>query len=190
MKKIKLTILAVVALLSFNACDDEDNLVFTAQPSPEGVGFTTSVAAEYVISEETEDNVAERFVWNAADFGAPTNVNYDLEGSTSTSFDTFELLGTTNETNLSITVEQLMGFAEDLGLDDDPSTTDENGQPNNTGEVFVRVKVYPGAGTGTTVEMYSDAVSLSIRVLEKTGDTGCPSLYALGDAVQEVGWNW
>ena len=190
MKKNIFTMLALVSLLSFNACDNEDNLIFNAQPSPEGVEFMTSVAAEYIISAETEDNIAERFVWNAADFGVETNVNYDLQGSISDTFDTFELLGTTNQTNASITVNQLLVFAESLGLDDDPATTDGNGQPNNVGEVFVRLKAYPGSGTGSAVEVFSGVQALAIRVLEKTGDTGCASLYALGDAVQEVGWNW
>lgn len=190
MKKIIFTILVFVAFISFNACENEDNLIFTAEPSPEGVEFITSVAGEYLISGETEGNVAERFVWNVADFGAETNINYDLEGSTSNTFDTIELLGTTNQTNLSITIDQLLGFAETLGLDDDPSTTDGGGQPNNIGEIFVRLKAYPGSGTGNTVEVFSGVQALAIRVLEKTGDTGCSSIYALGDAVQEVGWNW
>jgi hypothetical protein len=190
MKKIIFTIMAFVAFVSFNACEEENNLVFTAQPSAEGVEFLTSAAAEYLLSSDTQDNIAERFVWNVADFGTETNVNYDLEGSLTSSFDEVELLGSTNTTNLSITVKQLLTFAKALGLDDDPSTTDGNGQPNNTGEVFVRLRAYAGNGTGNAVDMYSSTQSLAIKIVEKTGDDSCPSIWIVGDAMTDFGWTF
>ncbi|UOB18640.1 SusE domain-containing protein [Abyssalbus ytuae] len=190
MKKLIFTLIAFTSLLGFYACDNEDYLVFTATPDAEGVEFTTSAASEYLLSDETEDNIIERFVWNEADFGAQTNVNYDLEGSISSTFDEKTVLAITSETNAAITVEQLLVFANELGLDNDPTTTDENGLPDNKGEVFVRVRAYAGTGTGNALEVYSSVQALPITVVEKIASEGCPSIYVLGAALADIGWNF
>ncbi|MEH6406373.1 MAG: SusE domain-containing protein [Leeuwenhoekiella sp.] len=192
MKKNVIILISFIALLGFNSCQEEDTLEFTAQAPAEGVSFENSFASEYLLSAETETNIAERFIWNAIDFDAPVNITYDLEAAADIDFTTPEILGSTSETNQAITVEQLMTFAVAMGLDNDPETTNEEGVPNNTGEVYFRLHAYTGTGEANTVEVYSDVQPLTIRVVEKapSNDSSCPSIYAVGEAVADFGWNF
>ena len=64
-----------------------------------------------------------------------TNVTYEFYGASLADFSDSTLIGSTNANNISVTVNQLLDFARDLGLDADPSTTDVDGNPNNTGMV-------------------------------------------------------
>lgn len=189
MKKIKLFTLLVLTLLAVGSCEDNDGLVFTAVPSADGVAFQNSFAANYLLSGETEDNVAERFVWNSADFGAPVNVTYELQGSIDPTFANFTILVSTSETNAAILVEDLLDFATELGLDDDPATTDGQGNPNNTGQVYFRLRAYTGSGGANTTEMVSENQALNITVIERMGD-GCASLWVVGAAAVDAGWDW
>ncbi len=175
----------------FPACEEKNELIFVAKPDPDGIMFTNSLADVYLLSEETSENVAERFVWEAADFDVPTNVTYELQGSITEDFQDSVLMGSTSATNLAVTVEQLLEFAEALGLDDDPTTTDPSGNPNNTGLVYLRLKAYPGAGTGNSMIIYSTPVGINIRVLERqlTGG-GCDPIYVVGAAAVDAGWGW
>lgn len=180
-----------LTLLSFYSCEEDNDLIFTAVPSEEGVNFSTDFSTVYLLSEETEENIAERFIWNAADFGTLTNVNYDLTVSVSDEPETFILLGTTPETNYSVAVGELLEYAEELGLDNDSSTTDTDNNPNNTGIVYFRLRAYAGTGTGNNTEMLSDITGLNIQIIEQqTGNSGCDDLYALGDALINAQWDW
>lgn len=191
MKKIFFSILAFSLVLFFQACEEDNELIFIAKPPAEGVSFTNTFLAEYLLSEDTKDNIAERFVWNPANFGAPTNVAYDVQASIDPNFATFDLLGTSSVTNLAVTVKQLLKYAEDLGLDDDPNTTDANGNPNNTGTVYFRLRAYAGAGTGNNTEVLSNPQALNIRWLEQADPSGaCASIYVVGAAAVDAGWNW
>ncbi|MFT5764146.1 MAG: hypothetical protein ACI8X3_001574, partial [Saprospiraceae bacterium] len=164
--------------------------VFTAIPSAEGVAFTNTFSANYLLSSDVEDNIAERFIWNTADFDAPTNVSYDLQASLSSTLENFDLIGTTTETNLSVTVKQLLDYADDLELDDDPNTTDLDGNPNNAGTLYFRVRAYAGAGTGNNTEMLSAIISLNIEIVEKVATGSCEGVFALGDALVDAQWDW
>ncbi|TRZ44288.1 SusE domain-containing protein [Robertkochia solimangrovi] len=191
MKKIVLTLSIIITTLSLGSCDKNESLEFTAQPDPEGVQFSNSFSSEYLLSEESGTNLAERFFWNEVDFDAPVNISYDLEASLDAAFETVELLGTTNETNLAVTIDQLIDMAEDLGLDDDPNTTDENGLANDTGVIYFRLHAYAGTGAANTVEVYSEVQPLTVRFVEKSDPgAGCPSIYGLGDALTDAQWNW
>ncbi|MEN0002519.1 MAG: SusF/SusE family outer membrane protein [Bacteroidota bacterium] len=191
MKNIfSLFLLSVFSIFLFTACEEDDDLIFIAVPSEEGVAFINTFSSNYLLSQETEDNLAERFVWNQADFGAPTNVNYDLQASLSSSFDVFDLIGTTTETNFSISIGQLMDYAALLGLDDDPATTDVDGNPNNTGTIYFRLRAYAGAGTGNNTEMVSAIISLNVEVIEQVATGVCAGVFALGDALVDAQWEW
>ncbi|MER3317758.1 MAG: SusE domain-containing protein [Allomuricauda sp.] len=168
----------VTALALFTACENDDHVPeFTLQASSEDVAFQNEFLAEYLLSDETPDNIAERFVWNQVDFGVPTEVSYQLEGSISESFDADGAYqydsGTLTTMNASVTVGQLLTMAEGLGLDDDPATTDEEGNPNNVGTVYFKVSAFVGSGEGVdAVSTVSEVVSLSITVVEKSTDSG------------------
>ncbi len=181
MKNIRLFIAQVLgmvtALALFTSCENDDHVPeFTLQAASEDVAFQNEFLTEYLLSDETPDNIAERFVWNQVDFGVPTEVSYQLEGSISENFDAegayqFDS-GTLTTLNASVTVAQLLTMAEGLGLDDDPATTDNQGNPNNTGTVYFKVTAFVGSGEGVdAVSTESEVAALTIAVVEKSSDS-------------------
>ena len=189
MKKLILLFIAFTALLSFNACSDDNEPIFVAKQDADGIAFTNSFAAKYLIAPAAKENIADRFIWEAADFGVQTNVVYELQGATNSDFTNFKVVGTTSETNIAVTVANLLDFAKDLGLDGDPATTNEDGAANNTGQVYFRLKAT--AGTAGANETLSAVQVISIEWIE-TAPTGtaCPSLFAVGEALVNIGWNF
>lgn len=186
MKKL---ILLFIALTSLNACSDDNSPIFTAKPDADGIAFTNTFAANYLISQATKDNVADRFMWESADFGVPTNITYELQGATKADFTGFKVVGTTNEKNLAVTVAKLLDFAKDLGLDDNPATTNADGTPNNTGQVYFRLRAT--AGTAGANETLSEIKVITIKWIETVAaGNSCPSLYAVGEALADIGWNF
>lgn len=199
MKNIKLFIAqvfgAVMALALFTACENDDHVPeFTLQTASEDVAFQNEFLSEYLLSDETPDNIAERFVWNPVDFGVPTEVSYQLEGSISENFDAdgayqFDS-GTLSATNASVTVNQLLTMAEGLGLDDDPATTDEEGAPNNTGTVYFKVTAFAGSGEGTdAVTAESEVAALTITVVEKSSEGSSSGIEKSSWGVVGSGYN-
>jgi hypothetical protein len=189
MKKLTLLFIAFITLISLNACSDDNSPVFTAKPDVDGIVFTNSFAPSYLISQATKDNVADRFVWESADFGVATNITYDLQGATNADFTDFKVVGTTSENNIAVTVAKLLEFAKDLGLDDKPETTNPDGTPNNTGQVYFRLRAT--AGTNGANETLSETQVITIKVIETVAaGNGCPSLFAVGDALTDIAWNF
>ena len=115
MKKFSILLLAFVALLSFNACTQDDDIVFVAQPDPEGIQFSNSLQSMYTLPSGNPDNLAERFVWNEVDFEAPTTISYELQGSASETFDSYMVIGSTGNNNLGVTIGQMLELAEEAG---------------------------------------------------------------------------
>ena len=190
MKKLLFIAFVIPSLIIFSGCEEENDITFIATPA-EGISFTNSFSNEYLLSNETEDNIAERFVWEPADFGAPVNITYDLHASLSADFSEFDVVGSTNKTNLAVTVGTLLDYAFDLGLDDDPTTTNDDGNPNNMGQVFFRLRAYAGAGTGNNTDIISDPVTINLVWLERTfTGGGCASIWVVGAAVPSAGWSW
>lgn len=192
-KMKKLFNFIIVAAFSFNfiACDEETGPVFQAQASDETFNFLNEFANEYALSEEIEDNIADRLIWNTADFEVQSNITYEIHGSTDSTFENFEIVGSTSETNFPVIVGQLLDFAEDLGLDDDPNTTTETGAPNNIGQVFFRVRAFLGSGAANAEEMMSEVQPMNILWLEQMPTGGpCPSLWVVGAAAVDAGWDW
>ena len=64
MKKLSILLFAFVAFISFNACTSDDDIVFVAQPDPEGIEFTNTFSEVYLLTSSTSNILAERFVWN------------------------------------------------------------------------------------------------------------------------------
>lgn len=183
MKKLKFLILALVALTGFNACTSDDDVVFIAQPDPEGISFVNTFSSTYVLTDATAENTAERFVWNEIDVNVPTNINYDVLASTSADMADPVLLGSTSGTNLAVKVSQLMNLAEDAGLDNDPET-----DAPNAGTIYVQVVAT--AGTGGEMVHASEVQPLNI-VLPETITEGpeiLMDLYLVGDATAS-GWD-
>lgn len=191
MKNLKIYFLTFLALAIVSACEEEYTVEFVASENADTVVFTNTFAAQYLLSEALEDNIAERFVWNAPDFGAPVNVTYELQGTTDPTFATSEVVGSTSATNLGVTIAQLIGFAEDLGLDDDPATTTDAGLPNNTGQVYFRLRAFTGTGGASAIELMSAVQALNLVWVEREpAGAGCPSLWVVGAGAPDAGWNW
>lgn len=183
MKKLSILILALVALTGFNACTSDDDVVFIAQPDAEGINFVNSFSSEYILTTATAANNAERFVWNEIDVDVPTNVVYEVQGSTTADFTDFTILGSTSTNNLAITVSQLMDLAEEAGLDNDPNTEEPN-----TGTLYVRVVA--SAGTAGELAHTSEVQALTVilpEIGEEDGET-FTNFFMVGDATA-AGWS-
>ena len=191
-KRLLLVISLAVCLFS---CEGDDNVNFILQEASEDIEFTNTFSATYLLSNETSSNIAERLVWNPVSFGQPTVITYTLEGSADNT--SFEQISSTTETYAAVTVGRLLQFAEVMGLDNDPSTDDGSGNPNNTGVVYLRMNAAPGDGSAsnspTTV---SEVVQLNISIVEIQEQVG-PGLDAIvisdfglvGDLINEFGGN-
>lgn len=165
--------IVLFALSFFTSCENDDFVPeFTLQEASEQVVFLNSFSNEYVLSADTKNNVAERFVWNTPSFGVQTEISYQLEGSVSDTFSSIDYdSGTITDNNQAVSVGALLAIAKDiLGLDTDPNTTDDQGNPNNTGVVYFRVKAFPGSGLGQdAITTISDTAALNISLVEYTG---------------------
>ena len=188
MKKLLLKSLAIIILITFYSCEEENAPIFVAQPDVDGIIFTNSFASNYLISEATKENIGDRLIWESADFGVTTNVTYEIQGSIDPTFSTFTIIGTTNENNFPVTISNFLDFAKELGLDADPSTTDSAGLANNVGQFFVRIKA--NVGTTDNLTTYSEFETINITWLEDTPTNTCNSLYVLGEGITDIGWNF
>jgi len=192
MKKIIYLFTALSIALLFNACENDLPTIPIAKASEDGISFlNSSFATQYLLSEETENNIAERFIWSNADFGVPTNVMYELHASIDPTFESFDIVGTTVGNNLAVTVRQLLNFAQDLGLDDDPDTTTSSGAANNTGSIYFKVRGYIGGGTPNLVEIFSTIQKIDILWIEQTDVfVPDPPYYIVGDGTTANGWTF
>jgi len=185
MKKFSILFLAFVALLSFSACTQDDDIVFVAQPDPEGIQFSNSFQNTYVLPSGNPDNLAERFVWNEVDFDAPTTITYELQGSADEAFGDFMVIGSTDNNNLGVSIGQMRDLAEDAGLDNDPET-----EAPNTGTVYFKVRAFAGDGEGNALEEFSETIGLNVELpeAEEEGEAPKMELYLVGDATA-AGWD-
>lgn len=162
-------------LISFFAfgltsCIDDEEVTFTAQEPVEEIEFLNNFSSVYLLSTETRTNTAERLVWDDVDFGVPAVVSYTLEGSIDNV--NFEEITTTTENNYAISVDRLLEFADELGLDDDPLTTDADGNPNNEGLVYLRLIAVAGDDAGSNApETVSEVLELRISIVERQDDS-------------------
>ncbi|APS39206.1 SusF/SusE family outer membrane protein [Salegentibacter sp. T436] len=185
MKKFSILFLAFIALLSFSACTQDDDIVFVAQPDPEGIQFSNSFQNTYVLPSGNPDNLAERFVWNEVDFNAPTTITYELQGSADEAFGDFMVIGSTDNNNLGVSIGQMRDLAEDAGLDNDPET-----EAPNTGSVYFKVRAFAGDGEGNALEEFSETIGLNVELpeAEEEGEAPKMELYLVGDATA-AGWD-
>ena len=189
--KFSKLLLFTFLIVNISSCEKEDYLIVTAINQKE-VKFQNEFQDVYKLSKQTSNNIAERLVWNAPDFDAPTTVTYVVEVSVNSDFSTIDMSsGDTSNNHLGVKVSSMLEFAETLGLDDDPSTTFSDGSPNNTGMVYARVTAYAGtsssgANQSSTV---SKTASMNIEVLENVGactDAALSNWGLVGSAVN--GW--
>ncbi|WP_208012718.1 SusE domain-containing protein [Christiangramia sabulilitoris] len=175
----------IITFAGFTSCEQDDDVVFVAQPDPDGVMFVNATAESYTLTNQTANNLAERFVWNEVDFAAPTTVTYELQGSSVSDFSTFTTIGTTGDNNLGVTVRQMMSLAMEAGLDNDPET-----EMPNTGQIYFRVRAYAGTDGSNGLNAVSEAMSLNVILPEAEEETGpeLPKIYVTGNFAVASGY--
>ncbi|AEH00527.1 SusE domain-containing protein [Lacinutrix sp. 5H-3-7-4] len=175
MKNFKILLLLVIAVIGFNSCQEDDDLVFTAVPQGDFT-FSNSFLEEYVLTPEASGNIAERFTWDNANFDVPTNTTYELQRSFSGDFSDMIVVESTDANEIAVTIGQMLTFAEEAGLDNDPDTEDIS----NTGAISFRLRAFVG-DTGNGTESFSMPQTLNIVLPESTGNTG-------GSGIEPVSW--
>lgn len=187
MKKTIYIFVALLSVLGFNACSEDDDFTFVAKPGVEGIAFENILLESYPLSAANEDNLAERFVWNKADFGVPTPVKYELQASTTESFEGIEQVASElTVNNYGVTVKYLLTLAAQAGLDNDPDT-----DAPNTGSLYFRVRAYVGDATAKTSEQLSPVIALPVVLTAASEDGGLalkPQFFLVGD-VTAAGWD-
>ncbi|WMI64740.1 SusE domain-containing protein [Aestuariibaculum sp. YM273] len=165
MKYIKLLSLLILAAIGFTSCEQEDDLVFIAHVPEEGISFSNIFLEEYTLTSATSKNIGERFTWEDAYFGVPTNVEYELQNSISGDFTDATVVGTTDANELSITIGNMLTYAKEAGLDNDPGTDNPN-----TGALYFRLMASPGTNGGLPV--YTETQTLNVILPEATEGGG------------------
>lgn len=158
MKKITI-ILMVITFFALQSCVQDDNVQFIAQP-PADFGFTNSFLTDYTLVPSAANNIGERFIWSDADFNVPTNISYELQSATTQDFSTFEIVGTTTENQMVVTIGQMLSIAHDAGLDNDPNTENPD-----EGEIYFRLRAYLGDGNSDN-QVFSEPKALHVVLPE------------------------
>lgn len=171
MKRFFSIILSIVVVSGFYSCSTEDRVEFVAQPDPEGVAITSTLASTYDLTELQPEDVVETLEWNAVEFGLPTNVNYEVQASLTENFSKFEPLGRTQETHMNITAQQLIKLTEEAELDENDMTT-------------IYFRVVSSAGTAGELAQFSPVESIAAVI---PTEEEYVNLYMVGDA-SAAGW--
>lgn len=181
------TVLTVALLFIAFSCENEDDgPEFTVIPPSEDVAFTNSFLDEYLLSAQTSANIAERLLWNTPSFGAQTSVSFTVEGSSTNLFAAtdpgyFSAKDLT-ENNYAISVANLLGIADALDLDGDPTSGKES-----SGMAYLRVSASVGDATDSNgSSVVSEPHEIKITMVETEGEEPAPML-AVPGAYQ--GWD-
>lgn len=185
MKNIKFIALLLISLIGFQSCTDDDKLTYIAQ-APGEFAFSNTFLEEYVLTPTASGNLGERFTWNDADFGVETNINYELQKSIIGDFSDMEIVGSTSENSYAITIGNMLGYANEAGLDNDPATPEPD-----TGGVSFRLRA--SVGTNSTTEIISPISILTLVLPEDAGSgpvCDLDQLWLVGAGVPDAGWGW
>ena len=162
MKNLKILLLTIFAVIGFNSCQDDDDLVFTAAPEAEFT-FVNTFLEDYVLNANAASNIAERFVFNSANFNTPSPVNYVLENSILGDFTDAVSVGSSTTTNeIPVTVGQLLEKATMAGIGEDES-----------GALSFRIKAYLGDEDTATEFSYTPIQIINVTIPSQgTGGSG------------------
>lgn len=160
----------VIGSLFFGAisCEDEQDLKFlTPEASFEILSPTSGDAI--VLSPDTPTNPGLSISWTSADFGTPTQVNYEIQiDKSGDEFDTPVILNTTNNTFAVINSQDLNGAVVSAGL-----------TPFSEGAIEIRIRATVGTGS-------SESFSNVITYLVTPYSTDLPKLAVPGN---HQGWD-
>ncbi|SCY42738.1 SusE outer membrane protein [Nonlabens sp. Hel1_33_55] len=175
MKKITTLLLSFLAIMAVVSCSDDDEQLFIDQADSQ-LTFESPASASYILTFETKDNLAERLVWSTPSFETPISVTYAVEASTDPNdFSNAEVVTTTNNNFVDLTVERLNDLSATLGL-----------TPFSQGVIAMRI-------VGTTADAGMEPLVSDILTLSVTSyTTDSPKLYVPGNYAESSGYgaNW
>lgn len=167
MKQFKFIFTAIIAIMFFNSCQDNDNLEFVAAPKGD-FAFTNTFLADYILPFETttDDNIGIVFSFNKADFDVPTNVSYELQTSVTGDFKDAALVNaisnnSNNNNNIEVTIGELKRLATEVY---------SLAAPTN-GTLNFRVRAFPG-DTSSTTEAFTPTQQVNVTLLEEVQTGG------------------
>ncbi|WP_310557288.1 SusE domain-containing protein [Flavobacterium sp.] len=148
--KTRIKIASIFALLfGFTACNVDDNNV-VVQPSEKALIVSPEQGASLELNPLNPTNPALTIVWNHARYSLQTEVNYVIEvAKGGTEFAAPIVAGTTTARQITWSVEQLNGLADEIGL-----------LPFTENDMDIRIKASLGASN--TMESISDKITISI----------------------------
>ena len=170
MKKIfKISSIAFLLFVGIS-CENDDQTIAKAEGDPQLI--TPADGATYVLEPQNAANEATTLVWNHADYGVATEVNYDVEVALSgTDFATIIPGGSTTNRFLTWTVEGLNAVALAAGL-----------EPYSAGDLDVRLKA--SLGSNSELVSYSNVITLNITAYT----TDLPKLWLPGSYQADSGY--
>ncbi|OZV69348.1 SusE domain-containing protein [Winogradskyella aurantia] len=186
MKKISILGLFIFALISFNSCETEDDVVFTTDNNGE-LSFTNTFSSQYILTPQTSGNLGERFTWSSAALNVPTNVTYELQKSITGDFSDSETVGATTGNEIAVTIGDMLSYAAQAGLDNDPLTENPD-----TGDVYFRLRSFLGDGG---LENIGPAQALTLFLPEESTGNPVPvcdfdQYFLVGAGIKFTGWDW
>jgi len=152
MKNLKIVLIAAIALISFNSCDEDDtNFEILPSESRAAIINLPTSGTSIVLDIANPTGTATTVVWEDAVYSVPTAIDYTLQfAAAGTDFETSFDVATTTNNYLVWTNEELNGIAVGtLSL-----------TPFSPGDVDMRIK--SSTGTNGSEAVFSEIVTISI----------------------------
>lgn len=144
---LKIGALAILFIANVS-CENDDQTIINPSGGPELL--TPLTGSAYVLNPATASAEVTTLVWNHADYGVQTEINYEVEFSLAdTEFAVITSGGLTNNRFITFTHESLNAIALSAGL-----------TPYTAGDLDLRIK--SSLGTNEDVNAYSNVVTITI----------------------------
>lgn len=152
------------------SCENDDQTIATAKGGPELL--TPLDGSSYVLDPATASSEATTLVWNHADYGVQTAVNYKVEVALAgTNFADIQSGGTTTNRFIVWTQEALNVVALEAGL-----------TPYTAGDLDIRIK--STLGTNLDLAAYSNVITITVTPYT----TETPKLWVVGGFQNDSGY--
>ena len=144
---LKIGALAILFIANMS-CENDDQTIINPSGGPELL--TPLTGSSYVLNPATASAEVTTLVWNHADYGVQTEINYEVEFSLAdTEFAVITSGGLTNNRFITFTHESLNAIALSAGL-----------TPYTAGDLDLRIK--SSLGTNEDVIAYSNVVTITV----------------------------
>lgn len=164
---LKIGVLAILFIANVS-CENDDQTIINPSGGPELL--TPLTGSSYILNRSTPSAEVTTLVWDHADYGVQTEINYEVEFSLAdTEFAVITSGGLTNSRFYTYTHESLNTIALAAGL-----------VPYTAGDLDVRIK--SSLGTNGDVVAYSNVITITVTPYT----TDLPKLAVAGN---HQGWN-